>query len=242
MGSSSALLAGTNTDLFPHGLDMCGGLISSERTLVPTAYWASSQPLRETAQLFYSEARYDLYASFAVFLCAQVLELLYGAGQMSRDFTRHWAELFEVLEEWYARRPAEMEPVLESNVVKGDAPRPFPIILFSNPPAISGNQIYHTAAILMLQKRPRSLYLNHKPRTVLWHARRVCSISISNSHHGCWTNSIQPLWIAGQVMSHPDEHRAILNIYEQIERETGWGAEWRARDLRDHWGDSDNEG
>jgi hypothetical protein len=41
-------------------------------------------------------------------------------------------------------------------------------------------------------------------------------------------------------MSHPSEHRAILEIYERIERETGWGATWRADDLEEHWGDLDD--
>lgn len=40
-------------------------------------------------------------------------------------------------------------------------------------------------------------------------------------------------------MSHPAEHRAILDLFEQIERETGWGAKWRAEDLKEFWGDID---
>jgi hypothetical protein len=54
---------------------------------------------------------------------------------------------------------------------------------------------------------------------------------------GCWTNCVQPLWIAGKMMSHPAEHRAILDLFALIEKETGWGANWRAEDLKKHWGD-----
>lgn len=35
-------------------------------------------------------------------------------------------------------------------------------------------------------------------------------------------------------MSHPSEHRAILQIYETIEREMGWATKWRADDLEEH--------
>ncbi|KAF2807373.1 NAD(P)-binding protein [Mytilinidion resinicola] len=46
--------------------------------------------------------------------------------------------------------------------------------------------------------------------------------------------AIQPLWIAGQVMSHPSEHKAILEVYERIEHETGWGTKWRMDDLKEY--------
>lgn len=77
-------------------------------------------------------------------------------------------------------------------------------------------------------------------RSILWHARQICAISESNSHHGSWTNSVQPLWIAGKVMSHPSEHRAILRILERIEKEVGWDTKWRADDLKEYWGDLDD--
>jgi hypothetical protein len=72
---------------------------------------------------------------------------------------------------------------------------------------------------------------------MLWHARQICAISISNGNHACWTNSTQPIWIAGQLMSHSSEHKAILELYERVERETGWSTKWRANDLIEYWGD-----
>lgn len=63
----------------------------------------------------------------------------------------------------------------------------------------------------------------------------------SNSHSGCWTNALQPLWLAGKVMSHYSEHIAIVETLVRIERETGWATAWRAEDLKDLWGDYDND-
>jgi hypothetical protein len=110
-------------------------------------------------------------------------------------------------------------------------------VLYPNAPAIAGNQLYHTAALLMLKHKPASLHLAQKPRSMLWHARQICAISISNGNHACWTNSTQPIWIAGQLMSHSSEHKAILELYERVERETGWSTKWRANDLIEYWGD-----
>lgn len=58
---------------------------------------------------------------------------------------------------------------------------------------------------------------------------------------GCWTNALQPLWIAGKVMSHYSEHMAIVETLVRIERETGWATAWRVEDLKDLWGDYDND-
>ena len=58
---------------------------------------------------------------------------------------------------------------------------------------------------------------------------------------GCWTNALQPLWIAGKVMSHYSEHTAIVDTLIRIERETGWATAWRVEDLKDFWGDYDND-
>jgi hypothetical protein len=218
---------------------VCGGLISSERTLIPVGSWASKLSLTEDVRLFCEAPGFDTYASYALFLCARVLELLAGNASGS-EFTRQWSELFTYIDHWYTFRPPEMKSILELSAPE-DFSRPFPVILFSNAPAISGNQLYHTSALLMLQKQPRDAMLSNKPRSILWHARRICAISISNTHHGCWTNCVQPLWVAGQLMSSPAEHRAILETYDLIERETGWGANWRAKDLISHWGELDKE-
>lgn len=63
---------------------------------------------------------------------------------------------------------------------------------------------------------------------------------LNTSSSGCWTNALQPLWIAGRVMSHYSEHMAIVETLMRIERETGWATAWRVEDLKDLWGDYDN--
>ncbi|KAF2492524.1 hypothetical protein BU16DRAFT_465941 [Lophium mytilinum] len=216
-------------------MDVCGGLISSERTLIPARHWASRTNIENDVHAFRSSPGFDTYANFAVFLMAEALDLF--ANPVSESiYESRWLQLFNYIEDWYSERPEEMKAIV---CIPADTNenRPFPTLLFGNGPAVSGNQLYHTAALLMLQKRPRSTKLLKKPRSILWHARQICAISISNTHHGCWTNAIQPLWIAGQVMSHPSEHKAILEAYERIEHETGWGTKWRMDDLKEYWGD-----
>ncbi|KAK0248943.1 hypothetical protein B0A54_16418 [Friedmanniomyces endolithicus] len=230
-------------------MDVCGGLISSERTLIPMHKWMLGSDILLDIAMMEAQDTFDMYANSVVYLLGRVIDLLCSAGKWEQrhhrrsdlrdmvDYPTEWSQLFELVEAWYQNRPEEVKALLTIPSDGQDPSRPFPTLLYGNGPATSGNQMYHTAALLMLKYCPAHLHLAKKPRSMLWHARQICAISISNAHHGCWTNSTQPLWIAGQHMSHPSEHKAILEIYERIERETGWATAWRADDLRTFWGE-----
>ncbi|PSN62399.1 C6 transcription factor [Corynespora cassiicola Philippines] len=227
-------------------MDVCGGLIASMKTLIPVDRWVPGVDLEADVDLFRRANGYDAHACHAVYLCAQALDLLAfrphlaervgesppSAVHLDNAYASRWTELWRFIEDWHSRRPPEMLPISSIN----SSERPFPMVLYSNPAAISGNQLYHTASILMMRHKPSGVSIVPKPRSIFWHARQICAISISNDHHGAWTNSIQPIWIAGQWMSHPTEQKAILELYERIETETGWGTKWRAEDLKEFWG------
>lgn len=223
-------------------MDVCGGLISSVKTLIPVSHWASKMDLQADVDLFRSRDGFDSWANYTVYLVAQVLDLLAPVptaplevpSRTDPKFRTRWLKLWKHIAEWHELRPAPLHSIM---TIPSSETSPFPTVLFSNPAGISGNQLYHTASILMLQNQPPSLRLSPKPRSILWHARQVCAISISNDHHGAWTNGVQPLWIAGRCMSHPAEHTAILKLLDKIERESGWGTRWRAEDLKEFWGD-----
>lgn len=230
-------------------MDVCGGLISLEKTLIPVYKWVGCESLVEDSQVLSANSSFDMFANSMVYLTGRVVDLLCnfgrweqrhsgpGAMYTNNQYVAEWLQLFDLIETWHRNRPQEMKSILVIPSQQYDPPRPFPTVLYPNPPAIAGNQMYHTAALLMLKHKPASLHLAQKPRSMLWHARQICAISISNGNHACWTNSTQPIWIAGQLMSHSSEHKAILELYERVERETGWSTKWRANDLIEHWGD-----
>ncbi|KAF9874710.1 C6 transcription factor [Colletotrichum karsti] len=57
-------------------MDVCGGLISSVKTLIPVNHWAPQIDLDADAALFLSSPGNDMWANYAVYICAQVLDLL----------------------------------------------------------------------------------------------------------------------------------------------------------------------
>lgn len=223
-------------------MDVCGGLILSIKTLIPTSHWASKMGLDADVNLFRSQTGYDNWANYSVYLNAQVLDLLAPdpdnpsaiPSSTGTKYRTDWLKLWNYLSDWHTLRPAPLHSII---TIPSSDTSPFPTTLFSNAAAISSNQLYHTASILMLQNQPPKIRLNPKPRSILWHARQICAISMSNDDHGAWTNSIQPLWIAGRCMSHPAEHKAILELLAKIEVVSGWSTKWRADDLKEFWGD-----
>jgi hypothetical protein len=114
---------------------------------------------------------------------------------------------------------------------------PFPHILFAHWAAISANQLYHTACILLLGSKPAgSLAEAGRMGSAIWHAKSVCGISLTNPHAGCLNNAIQPLWIAGRLLSHQSEHVVVVKLIRSIESMTGWATTWRIADLEAQWG------
>lgn len=89
---------------------------------------------------------------------------------------QRWVELESALQQWYENWPDEMKPVFTTFDRTRDT---FPIVVFSNPPAISGNQLYHAASLLMLQAKQRDAEAIYH-RSVFWHACQIIGISASN--------------------------------------------------------------
>jgi hypothetical protein len=195
----------------------------------------------QAAALFKECASPEMHANYAVFLCSRVCELIADRtafvelgeanGCDEQAFKTRWTALWHELQDWVLMRPGEMKPI---QAVYSEA---FPQILFAHWPAISSNQLYHTACILLLGSLPHgTLADGGQEWSATWHAKSVCGISLTNPHPGCLNNAIQPLWIAGRLLSHESEHALVAKLIRSIETMTGWATIWRITDLEAEWG------
>ncbi|KAM5351782.1 hypothetical protein ACJ41O_004505 [Fusarium nematophilum] len=225
-------------------MDLCGALISdgTQGTLVPLDKWLPPGANPDSAaDIFRDHRSPDMHANYSVYLCSKVcklvadrthyVELGENNGCNSATFERRWLRLWKDLQDWLQDRPPEVIPVqfIES--------RPFPQILFVHWAGISSNQLYHTACTLLLGSKPREVKLDVGPTgSAIWHAKCICGISLTNPHQGCLNNAIQPLWIAGRLLSHKSEHLLLSKLIQSIEAMTGWATCWRIADLEHAWG------
>lgn len=223
-------------------MDVWGGFLGDTATKLPTNRWSiSTDSMSAAVRQFKGRAGSDSYANYAVFLCVGVVNVLSNKGLESADhsstFVSRWKALYGLLEGWYNDRPEEMKPLMNVAPSKEDMnSSPFNTILYSTPPGINGNQLYHASMLLLLQDRPKEIRIPRSHKSMLWHARQICGIALSNRDHGALINALQPLWIAGRLMSHHSEHMAILDLLKRLEEDTGWAASWRAEDLKEYWG------
>ncbi|KEF59178.1 uncharacterized protein A1O9_04022 [Exophiala aquamarina CBS 119918] len=239
-------------------MDVCAAIIAdgAESTTLPLQKWVSLDAMTTPdvdQQVHINHAflekgieTSDMYANYAVYLCARVcdllakrtrhLELAEKNGCSDAPFQKTWFEIREDLQQWFDRRPPEMLSVEE--VDRSPETEYFPRILFAHSAAISGNQLYHTACILMSEIQPSQVDdgILGDSHTIFWHARRVVGISLTNPHRGCLNNAIQPLYVAGKVFTHRDEHKIIIGLLHHIETCSGWGSKWRIKDLEHFWG------
>lgn len=211
-------------------MDVISAVIGEQPTLIPSEKWLPNNcSVSDLKSLFTSFGNQeDMYANYMVFLCARVLNLI---ANDKENYALEWKQVWDEVGEWHQNRPIQLMPIMETEQT------PFPGILYMNGPAISSNQLYHMTVILLTQNKPRAhkiVFLDHI-RSPVWHAKRICAISLHNEHHGCWNNALQPLWIAGQLLSSKEEHEIVLNLLHKIESTTGWQLGFRARDLEAYW-------
>ncbi|ORX93904.1 C6 zinc finger protein [Clohesyomyces aquaticus] len=213
-------------------MDVCGALISdgTERTLLEPAKWLPNKTPENLAEtLFRSTGSPDMYANYAVYLCAKACELISDRSRYVKlgeengcdfpVFQDRSAKLWEKLSNWSLYCPKELPSVYST------VSNPFPHIFFAHWAAMSSNQLYHTTSILLLAANPKLKGAGLSPTTsFIWHAKIICGISLANPHEGCLNNAIQPSWIAGRLLSHSSEQALVVKTIRHIEALTGWTA------------------
>ncbi|THW34355.1 hypothetical protein D6D22_08669 [Aureobasidium pullulans] len=221
-------------------MDMWGGFLSGSHTKIPTSLWFLPTGSMSTAiSRFKTDFQnFDSYANYSLFLCASVLNVVSSrdtSTERDSSYSAKWKALFDLLIDWHANRPQEMRPLTPWANEREDE-GPFPVVIYTNAAAVSANQLYHTATLLMLQAKPNDVKVRGQ-RSIFWHARQAIGISVSNLSHSAWTNALQPIYFAGKIISSKAEHQVVLETLAEIERTTGFATQWRAQDLKEYWDD-----
>ncbi|KAF2094753.1 hypothetical protein NA57DRAFT_60171 [Rhizodiscina lignyota] len=213
---------------------------SSSFTRPPAVHSAVSEKLSESA-------------NNVLLLCAQVTRLRYGEDHPSgfqgnlRGCTLldTWRAFWDDLQQWHDTQPHEFLPVIEisAETFQYDSSLPFSTVVFSTGAAIFANQLYHTALLLLLQCKPRTLRLKEQrgaPISQLWHAQRICSIAINNDSGDNWHPTlVVSLLLAAKLMTHASQQQAILQHLKHVRAITGWEIQDIAQILEEEWHPAD---
>ncbi|OJI80931.1 hypothetical protein ASPTUDRAFT_77731 [Aspergillus tubingensis CBS 134.48] len=222
-------------------MDVCGGLISEEETIIPIHHWIPRDMTpTEASQLFLASnmTTFDTYANYTVFLCAQTLGVLFGGSSQlpascvscnylsspreGESYVRRWQRLFDDVEQ--CGREDNGEERWGKTVSDGAL---WERGCYFRKPALPCLCIAFAAT-----KTKDGIPASATEIGVVARAANLRYFRIEYT---------PPLWLAGKVMSHHSEHTAIIETLTRIERETGWATAWRVEDLKEFWGDEDED-
>ncbi|KAM6487431.1 hypothetical protein HDV62DRAFT_386064 [Trichoderma sp. SZMC 28011] len=186
------------------------------------------------------------FAHEPLVLCTEVLDFSFGDEEVARGLNAEprkpravrWKSIVDNLSDWYTNRPSTFCPVIE---ISNDE-FSFPIIYFTSGAATFANQLYHTAMMLILIHKPRTLQLDQRRSSSLsqlWHAQRICGIAINNNRCECWDPCLlASFYLAAQKMTHESQQREILLGFKHIGT-LGWRTDGFIERLNQNWHTSD---
>ncbi|KAL6863516.1 hypothetical protein J3F83DRAFT_762383 [Trichoderma novae-zelandiae] len=181
------------------------------------------------------------YAYESLVLCSEALEFSYGDEGTSSINTEPpkpravgWKSIVDSLNDWYTNRPPTFRPVIDLN----SEASPFPTLYFTSGAATFANQLHHTAMMLMLSHKPRTLQLDQRRSSSLsqlWHAQRICGIAVNNNRCECWDPCLlASFYLAARRMTHEAQQREILRGYKSIGA-LGWRVDGFVERLEGEW-------
>ncbi|CAI7570458.1 unnamed protein product [Penicillium pancosmium] len=183
------------------------------------------------------------FAHRPLWLCTKAVQFVHNDDPSPQNPPlRVWMDLMEELEQWYQERPQGFQPMMEIEL-EGQATgqgQGFPVVLFAHGSGVFSNQLYHTAMLLLLHNRPRTAPTPGYHSTTmspLWHAQRICSISVNNDRQECWDPVLLASFLtAARRMTHESQQHEIMRGFERIRRVTGWDATDFLHSLQEEWG------
>ena len=167
-------------------------------------------------------------------------------GVSQQTLLKRWERLKLELEVWH-NLPDSFTPCARVPPSQSHLRTSFSEIWFANPMCASTMQNYHMAQILLLVNKPhestarrttvteRLKSYNQIAKTTRYHAREICGISLSRLGGSAHVHSLQPLFVAGQCFTEPQERKLVLELIRAIESERGWASEFRVKQLLTEW-------
>jgi hypothetical protein len=149
-----------------------------------------------------------------------------------------WLRLKGMAEAWNDGIPRTMHPMAFLYPYQTSSKSLFPEVWLVKRSTIVARLFYHTASLLLTQINP---YHTIATSTLLQdqqtrHAQMICGIAAHVKDRGVASVAIRSLHHAAEVLQSREEQEEVLQIFEKINRETGWRIGFVYKDLREKWG------
>lgn len=201
--------------------------------------------------------REDSVACSLIWIVLRVMNFVaQGAAQASPIQTRidQWNQLRRQLEEWFDNLPFTFQPYATmSTSPQTDSDQleehknKFVRLFFSVPMCAAALQLYHFAQIVLLPNQPvderdnsnlakRIQMMRNVSEASNYHSRQICGIALGKPPPAVSRQMIHSLYLAGLCFEEDEDRKVVLELLQNIEKETGSSTVQRVRDLREQWG------
>ena len=176
------------------------------------------------------------------------------AGIPQSTLLDHWYHLRKQFQAWYDSLPVTFKPsgrveptLAPGRLLRGENEALFPEVWYNIPMCASTMQAYHMSQILLFMNKPHESTQGRSTvcarlnlyQSVLAacqkHSREIVGISLAQSDDTVRVYSVQALFTAGQCLGDARERQVVLDLIRNVETDTGYATEYRARQLTEQW-------
>ncbi|KAI1073102.1 hypothetical protein LB507_009035 [Fusarium sp. FIESC RH6] len=174
-------------------------------------------------------------------------------GVTQERLLERWKMLLSEFKKWFESLPSTFTPHARTPYPSNQQSffTTFEQIWYELPICAATMQNYYMAMILLLVNQPQeSTFIRSTvsarlssyrkiQEDVHHYAKEICGISLADPSDPVRANSVQALFVAGQVFYEKGEREAVLKLLEDVERDLGWTTRFHRAKLIDEWpGDS----
>jgi hypothetical protein len=175
-------------------------------------------------------------------------------GVTQERLLERWKMLMTEFKKWHDSLPATFIPYARTSYPErpGSCFNTFQQIWYELPICAATMQNYHMAMILLLVNQPQeSTFVRSTvsarlksyrqiQQDVHHYAKEICGVSLADASDPVRANSVQALFVAGQVFYKRSEQDAVLELLSDIERDLGWTTRFHRAKLVDEWPEEDD--
>ncbi|CAJ0551374.1 Ff.00g113040.m01.CDS01 [Fusarium sp. VM40] len=170
-------------------------------------------------------------------------------GVTQERLLERWRMLMSEFKKWHDSLPATFTPYARTPYPETERScfNIFQQIWYELPICAATIQNYHMAMILLLVNQPQeSTFVRSTvsarlksyrqiQQDVHRYAKEICGVSLADASDPVRANSVQALFVAGQVFYEKSEQDAVLELLGDIERDLGWTTRFHRAKLIDEW-------
>ncbi|KAF2721555.1 hypothetical protein K431DRAFT_209979, partial [Polychaeton citri CBS 116435] len=151
-----------------------------------------------------------------------------------------WCRLKGYCDAWNNNIPRTMHPMSYLYPSQTTSKSAFPEVWLIKRTTIVARLFYHTAMLLLAQVNPYyKADTGAMAEQQTLHAQMICGIAAHVKDRGVASVAIRSLAHAAEVLTDRREQEEVLQIFDKINKETGWRIGFVYKELKEKWGWND---